>query len=805
MTVRSWVSLCALCALCGESSAASPHVAAVQPRGAKQGTDLTLTFTGTNLGDAREVIAYGPGVAVEKPVVVSPTQVTAKATVAADCRLGEHAFRLRTATGVSDLRTFWVGALPTADEAEPNNEFDKPQLVTLNTTVHGSIGGEDQDFFAVECKKGQRLAVEVEGMRLGGGLFDPYVAILDSKRFELATSDDHPRLGQDGACAIQVPADGRYVVQVRESAYGAGSQYRLHVGTFPAPAAVIPAGGRPGEEVEVRFVGDPLGEIKQKVKLPAEADPNFRLFCRTADGVCPSGFKFRVVDLPNTNGTEANVSHPAAVAGPAPGAFNGVVDKPRASKVFKFAAKKGEAFDVQCYARRVGSPLDPVMHVGPADGSKSLASNDDSGGPDSQLAFTAPADGEYSVWVHDHLNKAGPTYVFRVEVRPARPGVTLTVPKADTNNPQNQDRQAITVPKGNRFAALVNVTRKDVGGPLAVGFGPLPPGVTAAADPADPGQSAVPVVFEASKDAEVGAVFGAFTAADPKGAAAPARTASDTALSVGNNQTVYHRHEADRVAAAVTEAAPFKIEVAEPKAPVVQNGSLNLKVTATRAEGFKGPITVVPLWVPPGMGIQGSATIPEGSTEVVLTMNAAGNAGAKKWKTALLASGDAGAGPVWVSSQLFAVEVAPPPVGLAMTRAAVEQGKPADVACQVTVNAPFDGEATVKLLGLPAKATAPDRKLTKDSKEVTFAVATEPGTPVGKHKVFCQVVLTVNGEEVALSTGGAELRVDAPLPATPAAPAAKADPATPAAPAKRVSRLEQLRAEQEAKEKGGKK
>ena len=35
--------------------------------------------------------------------------------IAADCRLGEHAFRLRTATGLSELRTFWVGALPVVD------------------------------------------------------------------------------------------------------------------------------------------------------------------------------------------------------------------------------------------------------------------------------------------------------------------------------------------------------------------------------------------------------------------------------------------------------------------------------------------------------------------------------------------------------------------------------------------------------------------------------------------------------------------------------------------------------------------
>ena len=53
-------------------------------------------------------------------------------------------------------------------------------------------------------------------------------------------------LGQDAACSVVVPADGKYVIQVRDSAYGGNGAcaYRLHVGTFPRPLAVVPAGGK---------------------------------------------------------------------------------------------------------------------------------------------------------------------------------------------------------------------------------------------------------------------------------------------------------------------------------------------------------------------------------------------------------------------------------------------------------------------------------------------------------------------------------------------------------------------------------
>src|SRR5205807_4597656 len=103
------------------------------------------------------------------------------------------------------IRTFWVGALPVIEEKEPNNDFANPQKISLNVTVHGVVDAEDVDYFAFEAKKGQRITAEIEAMRLGEAMFDPYIAILDSKRFELAASDDAPLLGQDGLVSVTIP------------------------------------------------------------------------------------------------------------------------------------------------------------------------------------------------------------------------------------------------------------------------------------------------------------------------------------------------------------------------------------------------------------------------------------------------------------------------------------------------------------------------------------------------------------------------------------------------------------------------
>src|SRR5262245_16443930 len=112
MTTHGFVnSLCVFCVLCGSTSAALPELNTIKPRGGQRGQQLVVEFVGDRLGDAQEVFAHELGIQVTK---IEPSKNVVKATVqiAADCPLGEHALRIRTATGLSQVRTFWVGALP---------------------------------------------------------------------------------------------------------------------------------------------------------------------------------------------------------------------------------------------------------------------------------------------------------------------------------------------------------------------------------------------------------------------------------------------------------------------------------------------------------------------------------------------------------------------------------------------------------------------------------------------------------------------------------------------------------------------
>jgi hypothetical protein len=781
----------------------------ILPRGGQRGTEMTLLFNGARLSDAKEVMLYDPGVTVTKLQVVNDGQVKATVKIAPDCRLGEHAMRLRAASGISELQTFYVGALPQIDEKEPNNDFDKPQKIPLNVTVQGVVDNEDVDYFSFDAKKGQRVTVEIEGMRLGETMFDPYIAILDGKRFEVAVSDDAPLLGQDGAASIIIPKDGTYVIQVRESSYaGSGAcHYRLHVGTFPRPTAVMPAGGKLGEEVEVRFLGDPLGDIRQKVKLPKTYQERFGVFAQDAGGIAPSPNWFRLSEYGNVIEAEPNDTHQQATPFTPPIALNGVISKPGDVDCFRFKAKKGQTFDVNCYARRLGSPLDSVLVIANFGGG-AIAANDDTNGPDSYLRFTAPEDKEYVVSVTDHLGKGGPNYFYRIEFTPVQPKLSLTIPKVDIFG-YSQERQTIAVPRGNRYATLITANRVDFGGDLLLSADGLPAGITMRAPTMPASVNSVPVVFEAAPSAAVAGGLGRLSGrhADPKQKIQGGFEQSIILVGVPN-QGVYWKRDVDRAAVAVTDEVPFRIRIVEPKVPLVHNGSMNLKIVAERKSGFKEPITILPLFNPPGVGSASSVVIAAGQNEVLFPVNANGGAPPGKWPYVVLGTATVGNGTVWISSQLAPLEIAPPYLAFTLERAAAEQGKSTDLFCKVQQQTPFAGPAKVHLIGLPPKVTAADVDITKDTKEFAFKLTLDPTSPPGQHKnLFCQVIITQNGEPIVHNLGSGELRIDVPI-AKVASAAPKAAPkpaAAPAAPAqKRLSRLEQLRLEQQEREKGAK-
>ena len=118
--------------------------------------------------------------------------------------------------------------------------------------------------------------------------------------------------------------------------------------------------------------------------------------------------------------------------------------------------------------------------------------------------------------------------------------------------------------------------------------------MTFEADAWPAGTSVVPVLFTADADAP--------TAAPPRdpspasrstpSSTVPGEFTSTAELVLGQNNVPFWTRTVDSLAVAVTEEAPFTIEVVEPKVPIVRGGSMELKVVARRKPGFTAPIAV---------------------------------------------------------------------------------------------------------------------------------------------------------------------------------------------------------------------
>ena len=235
-------------------------------------------------------------------------------------------------------------------------------------------------------------------------MLDTVLTVFAADGKKLAAVDDTSLSRQDPFVTFVAPADGHYVVQVRETNFNGdeNSRYALHLGSFPGPASVYPAGGQAGHAMTVRFGGDAAGDFDQEIRLP-EARLAINSSVRETKGLsAPTPNPFRVSPFPNILEAEPN-DDPQSARGTAadlPTAFNGILDRPGDVDCFRFRAEAGAAWQFETFASRLGSPMDSLISISDATG-KMLVSNDDDSTHDSRLIFAAPQAGEYVLSIVD--------------------------------------------------------------------------------------------------------------------------------------------------------------------------------------------------------------------------------------------------------------------------------------------------------------------------------------------------------------------------------------------------------------------
>jgi hypothetical protein len=740
--------------LCAATSAlaTAPELKSLTPTGGQRGTELEVSFAGERLDDMQELVCYEPGLEVIKLNLVTNKLVQARLKILPESSLGEHHLRLRTATGLSELRTFLVGPYPVVEEVEPNNFPTNAQKVTLNTTVAGVIKAEDVDCFAVTLKKGQRLSAEVEGIRLGRTLFDPRLAVLDPDGAVLADVDDTWLAMQDPFFSLVAPKDGTYILRLREASYGGGNDchYRLHIGSFPRPVSVFPLGGRAGRTVKLTFFSEATGDFSQTVKLPGKPEDRFGVFAELDGLSAPTPNWVRVSEFPNVLAVSPNQDreHATVTDRQPPLALNGILSKKGQEDWFRFPAVKATPLELEVYARRLRSPLDSVLQVFDAEG-REIASNDDAAGADSSLKFTPSETTNYFVRIRDTLGQGGTEFVYRLEITPARPGLSLKIPEVARND--TQSRQFIAVPRGNRFATLISAKRSNFGSELDFSIKDLPAGVTLHADRMAKNIDAMPLVFEAAPDAPLGVKLLDLAATGTNGAeTVVGRFRQDVELVQGPpNNASYYATSVDTLCVAVTREAPFHLRIVEPKVPLVQGGSMRLEVVVERTAGFDEPISLQMVWNPPGVSSESEATIPKDATNVFYQVNANDGAETRGWKIAVLGHAKVDDGPLYVSSQLADLEVASPFLAGKIETLWLNPGKSGNLTVNLKQAKPFEGNATIRLCGLPENVSAPEKEITHDDQEVVFELtADEKCRPGSYRNLFCSVEVKQIGQVI---------------------------------------------------------
>jgi len=800
------------------NDAGAPRVSNFSPRGWHRGATVEVTFSGIALKEPRGVLF--PGTDKIKFVKAAPasgetaederrrrrdnvdSRLAVTLEIAPDCPQGQHALRLQTAFGLSDVCLFNVGGLPTVAEQESgdrqrddlNGSAATAEPIQPGTTVNGQLltlpSGMEQDWFRLDAKKGDLISVEVESARLCASQredgYEAAISVLDAEGKTLATAGSQPLLLIDPFLALTAPADGTYYIKMAASLPPEGNRrvpYRLHAGPFRRPSAIYPAGGNPGQKLAVKLIGLPAGVPDQcEVTLPDKEG----VFAFHADDGTPTANPLRVLAGANVLEAEPNDAPDAATAVPAgstiPFAVNGILEKPGDADCFRFAAKKGERVNIRMHAQSLGAPVDGRMSIAkagaPSKTERSDDSNDDALGMfDAQTTrerldpadtWSAPEDGDYILTVTDVRGEGGANFVYRVEFTAVRDGLLTTLLPPDQN--ARLARNSITVGQGNQASAVIAtkpLPGANVSGNYQLVARGLPEGVKLIAPKFSASDRRVPVLFEAAATAPVAAV-------NVELIALPVDEEQAKTAGFGYNQAVpmvtlgndpVWQIMLDRLSLAVAEGLPFSLTAGAPSSALSKNGELTVPLTLTRREGWNEPVEILLEQPPRGVTGQQGLVLGAGETQVSFRLSADGNAAPGKYDlcfTARNRTGDnrTGAGKIWTASPPVPLEISDPWFRVKFTRTKIEQGKSATFTGSIERLREFSGKATAALIRLPRglKLAAP---VAVEGEKVNFQIEAAPDALVGSYNgVACEITVEHEGAAIKQVAGYGALRVD---------------------------------------------
>ena len=451
--------------------------------------------------------------------------VTLKVTVAADAKPGKRELRLQTEQGISNPLAFIVGQLPEITEesarsmavaesqkrggrgrrrqqtsrpdpgsSPTSSEPEYETEINLPATVNGQILPGDVDRYRFRRRKGQQLVVNVSARCLipylsdaVPGWFQAVVSLLDADGNEITYEDDfhfHP----DPVLYCKIPADGKYVVEIRDALYRGREDfvYRVALGELPFVTSVFPLGGQSGTETDVELSGWNLGE--RTLTVPSQ-EAGVRMISVRNGKLFSNHVPFAVDTLPEFPEEESNDDAATAQRVTFPAIINGRIDHSDDVDVFCFERRAGAWIVAEVLARRLNSPLDSVIKLTNEAGEQLSLSDDyedkasglTTHHADSQISARISNPGLYYIHLGDAQQQGGDAYSYRLRIAPRRPDFRLHVVPSNVNA-----RAGTTVP------ITVHAMRKDgFDGDIMLALKDAPTGFTLAGGRIPAGQDAI--------------------------------------------------------------------------------------------------------------------------------------------------------------------------------------------------------------------------------------------------------------------------------------------------------------------------
>lgn len=361
---------------------------------------------------------------------------------------GERELRVITAAGLSNPLRFYVGQWPEVRKAPPSDTPTASEVrESLPVVLNGQIlAGGGADRFAFHARKGARLLAVASARELMPyladavpGWFQAVLTLYDPQGNEVAYADDY-RFQPDPVLHYQVPADGRYVLEIKDALYRGRTDfvYRVTLGELPFVTGVFPLGARDGARptVEIRGWNLPADTLTLGT---SERGPGIYPVSLHSGGSSSSSVSPRIPFardvLPECLEQEPNDRPQSAQRITLPIVLNGRVDRPGDWDVFSFDGRAGAEVVAEVFARRLGSPLDSVLKLIDAAGTLVAVNDDyeDKGAAllthhaDSRLSAKLPATGTYYLYLGDTQHNGGRDYAYRLRVAPPRPDFELRV------------------------------------------------------------------------------------------------------------------------------------------------------------------------------------------------------------------------------------------------------------------------------------------------------------------------------------------------------------------------------------------